>query len=209
MNENEKRLREALRAKAPYYQASDALRERVSSVEKFTPPHYSNPRRWTMFAGAMASVGALAFGLSVFFTTPSAQDRLMQDIISSHVRSIQVDHLTDVASSDQHTVKPWFSGKLDFSPPVIEQPGNNFALVGGRMDYIGQRNAAALIYKHNQHIINLTIWPEQGTNVNLHTSSDRGYHLVNWRQKGFTYWLVSDLDAMILREFAVALQNAS
>ncbi|MGB8339067.1 MAG: hypothetical protein WCD07_06395 [Burkholderiales bacterium] len=106
MSDNENRLREALRAKAPYYKASDALHDRVSSVEKFTVPPYSSPRRWTMLACAMASVGALALGLSLFFTTPSTQERMMQNIISSHVRSIQVDHLTDVASSDQHTVKP-------------------------------------------------------------------------------------------------------
>ncbi len=209
MNEDENKLSEALRTRAPYYKASAALRARIKETPTPSKWNFWSAQSLSIFAGAMAGVGALVLGLTLFFAAPSAQDRMMQDIISNHVRSIQVDHLTDVASSDQHTVKPWFNGKLDFAPPVIEQPGSGFELVGGRMEYIGQRNAAALIYKYNQHVINLTIWPEQGANADLHTSSDRGYHLLNWRKKGFAYWLVSDLDATKLREFAIALQNAS
>jgi anti-sigma factor RsiW len=209
MSDSENRLREALRARAPYFKASAALRDRITDAPRTAEWNFWSPQRLSMFAGALASLCALAIFLTLFFTLPSSQDQMLQDIISSHVRSIQVDHLTDVASSDQHTVKPWFTGKLDFSPPVIDLPEAGFALIGGRMDYVGQRNVAALVYKHKQHVINLTMWPQPGADVDQQASSNRGYQVVNWRQKGFAFWAVSDVEAAKLREFATALKTAA
>jgi anti-sigma factor RsiW len=209
VSDSEDRLKQALRARAPRYRAPDALRESVRAIGRPADRPSWNWPRWSLFAGALASACALALGLTLFFTTPSKHDRILQDIVSSHVRSIQVAHLTDVASSDKHTVKPWFIGKLDFSPPVKDFAEQGFPLVGGRMDYIDQKNVAALIYKHSQHTINLTVWPESNGDTNVQISSVRGYQVANWRKKGFVYWAVSDVEATKLREFASAISSAS
>ncbi|MBA3356983.1 MAG: anti-sigma factor [Pyrinomonadaceae bacterium] len=118
------------------------------------------------------------------------------------------NHLTDVPSSDQHTVKPWFDGKLDFAPPVTDLTAQGFPLVGGRLDYISNRPVAALVYQRRQHFINLFIWlstndSESGNKI----MTRQGYNLIRWNQSGMTYWAVSDLNLNELQEFAQAVQN--
>jgi len=117
-------------------------------------------------------------------------------------------HLTDVASSDQHTVKPWFKGQLDFSPPVRDLSGEDFALVGGRLDYVGDRPVAALVYQRRKHVINLFIWP---TNSDSATSTAaqtwQGYNLIHWAEDGLNYWAVSDLNAKELQEFVQLIRK--
>jgi anti-sigma factor RsiW len=128
--------------------------------------------------------------------------------VSAHVRSLMAEHLTDVASSDRHTVKPWFNGKLDFSPEVKDLAGDGYPLVGGRLDYIGRRSVAALVYQRGNHPINVFIWPEPDARGGGDgESSIRGYNVIRWRRSAMRYWAVSDLNPTELRELARDLQR--
>jgi anti-sigma factor RsiW len=118
------------------------------------------------------------------------------------------NHLTDVSSSDQHTVKPWFNGRLDFSPPVKDLTDRGFPLVGGRLDYLSDRPVAALVYRRQQHFINLFIWPvTSDPDGEKRIMTRQGYHLIHWTGAGMTYWAVSDLNVGELQEFVRILQN--
>jgi anti-sigma factor RsiW len=128
----------------------------------------------------MVTLRAVVWSGDLYLTLPSAQERLMEELISSHVRSLQVDHLADVISSDRNTVKPWFNGKLDFSPSIIDLTPQGFLLVGGRLDYLDGRTVAVLIYRHNQHPINLYIWPNTEKDTTPQVQSRKGYHLIRW-----------------------------
>jgi anti-sigma factor RsiW len=120
------------------------------------------------------------------------------------------NHLADIPSSDQHTVKPWFNGKLDFSPPVEDLAKHGFPLVGGRLDYLNNRPVAALVYRRDKHLINLFIWPSSGTSDSVVKSETRqGYRVFHWARSGMTYWAVSDLEQSQLQEFVKLLQNPS
>ena len=131
----------------------------------------------------------------------------MEDLISSHVRSLQVDHLSDVVSSDKHTVKPWFNGKLDFSPPVTDLATQGFPLVGGRLDYLDGRTVAVLIYRHNQHPINLYVWPSTDRDAAPQVQGRQGYHLIRWAAGGMVYWVVSDLATNELELFVRTVRS--
>ena len=159
---------------------------------------------------AVCSAGlSLSLYLNLYPSLPSAQEQLAEEVLSSHVRSLQVDHLSDVASSDQHTVKPWFNGKLNFSPPVADLAPQGFPLVGGRLDYLDGRPVAALIYRHNLHPINLYVWPGAGKNAPPQAQDRRGYHLVRWHSDGMDYWAVSDLATDELVSFAEILRTTT
>jgi anti-sigma factor RsiW len=131
---------------------------------------------------------------------------LAQEVLDSHVRSLMADHLFDVPSTDQHTVKPWFDGKLDFAPPVIDLAGDGFELAGGRLDYIDGRPVATTVYRRRKHVINLMMWPENGTSAVAATMRN-GYNLLHWREGGLEFWAVSDLNPQELREFATLIRS--
>lgn len=144
----------------------------------------------------------LAILLSLTFTRPSAQQRLAQEIVSSHIRSLMANHEMDVASSDQHTVKPWFDGKLDFSPPIKDLAAQGFPLIGGRLDYLNNRVVAALVFHRAKHVINLFIWPTTESNSEPAVATPiNGYNLIHWSRGGMTFWAVSDLNEKELMEF--------
>jgi anti-sigma factor RsiW len=157
------------------------------------------------FGGAGVALAACAvLAVSVVPAMQTAQ--LEQDLVAGHVRSQLVGHLTDVVTSDQHVVKPWFGGKLDFSPPVIDLADQGFPLVGGRLDYIGKRTVAAIVYRRGRHVINLFVWPGSGELGPAEAKPGDGYTLLHWTRGGMTFWAVSDVNEKDLQAFRQLLQ---
>jgi anti-sigma factor RsiW len=133
---------------------------------------------------------------------PAADQFLATQLIASHVRSLMANHLTDVASSDQHTVKPWLDAKLDFAPAVVDLSTDGFPLIGGRLDYLDNRPVAALIYGRRKHFINLFVWPAGSNTIGAaNAMSHQGYQLLHWVDSDFNYWAVSDVNANDLQTF--------
>jgi len=186
-------LRDGIRQQAPYYPVPELLQQRIiSKLKTFSPRHWFVPA---------FSAAALAASVMLYLATPSSQDMLMDEVVSSHVRSLMEQHLTDVASSDKHTVKPWFTGKIDFAPPVYDFAEQGYPLIGGRLDYIRHQNVAALSYHRNKHIINLFIIPSTATDAPIHASSRRGFNIVSWQKNNMAFEAVSDLNSQELEIF--------
>jgi anti-sigma factor RsiW len=202
----------AIRAEVPAFRAPDELRNRVrtalkSSAEVPASPR-PIPRGWRPLALA-ASLALVALGSWQLASTRSAGAALGEQVLASHVRSLMPGHLTDVVSSDQHTVKPWFNGKLDFSPPVYDFAEKGYPLIGGRLDYVGDRPVAALVYRRRQHFINVFLWPASGGSaVRPNATTRQGYHLLHWKTPEFAYWVASDLGLAELDEFARMLRES-
>ncbi len=204
-----RRLRSTVSAGAPYFRPAagfeSRLRSRLHAAAETKPDaaRFPRPLHWAGMAAAI-----LIAILSVTVMTNRRGPDLAQDVVAGHVRSLMAAHITDVPSSDRHTVKPWFNGKLDFSPPVGDFPDRGFTLAGGRLDYLANRPVAALVYHRRQHVINLFVWPAAGeSDASLRQTSQQGYNLLHWTHAGMSYWAVSDLNAAELREL-VALVNA-
>jgi anti-sigma factor RsiW len=158
-------------------------------------------RQWSF----VPSLAALAAALIIVLAPVRDRSPVLDEILSSHIRSLLVDHLTDVASSDQHTVKPWFNGKIDFSPPVVDLVSQGFPLMGGRLDYIDGRVVPVLVYKRNGHLINVFIWPGQPSAMAM--LSRDGYNIESWSRDGLTFWAVSDVSGADLSRFADAFSS--
>jgi anti-sigma factor RsiW len=157
------------------------------------------PLRWAGTGAFMAMAACLAFIMAV---RPDADDFLEQQLLADHIRSLQEGHLTDVISTDQHTVKPWFNGRLDVSPPVIDLVSDGFSLFGGRLDYADHHPVAAVVYRYNAHVINLFVWSSPQAVADAGgTSTQQGYNLRHWHTGDLQFWIVSDLNPAKLAEF--------
>ncbi|SFB75883.1 Transmembrane transcriptional regulator (anti-sigma factor RsiW) [Polaromonas sp. OV174] len=170
--------------------------------------------RWlTLGSGFVAGILASAVALQLLGGWPSsasAPQALSQEIVASHVRSLMAQHLFDIPSTDQHTVKPWFLGKLDYSPMVHDLSAAGFPLTGGRLDYIGGRPVAVLVYARGKHVINLYTWPDAGSALPPadRPASRQGFYLLEWTQFGMHFWAVSDVSPGELAEFAQQVRAA-
>jgi anti-sigma factor RsiW len=187
-------LRQAVRGDAPYFKAPDRLRARVRKALRAEGRRQA-PWTWVAIAASLGFAAALVWGIVLL---RPRDDRRVVDIVSSHVRSLMPGHLFDVTSTDQHTVKPWFTGKIDFSPRVKDLAAEGFPLVGGRLDYVDQRPAAVLVFHRRQHVINLYVWPSVEASGVFARS---GFNVLVWSDGGLGYWAVSDVNLGDLREF--------
>ena len=207
------RARELMRADL-YQRAPDDLRERVlarlRTAETATTPQPRMRWRFTSLRPPAFGFGlgaACAAAVMLLVLSPAEQS-LTEQVVAGHVRALQPGHLEDVPSSDQHTVKPWFDGRLDFAPPVRDLAGAGFPLKGGRLDYVGGRAVAALVYQRDKHIIDLFVWPAGSGAIAAPVSNERsGYNVVHWVQDGMNFWAVSDVEQNQLRDFAAVWQH--
>ncbi|HEV7926470.1 MAG TPA: anti-sigma factor, partial [Verrucomicrobiae bacterium] len=191
-------LKKTLKQDALYFTAPEELRRRIKSALP-SPINVVLPWKawnwnWLTTVMSVAAAACLALLLAVTQTRLSSEQSLAREVVSSHIRSLMANHALDVVSTDQHTVKPWFNGKLDFSPPVKNLTEQGFPLIGGRLDYVGGRSVAALVFQRNKHTINLFIWPVTEKNSNPTSSASiQGYNLIHWSDSKMSFWAVSDL----------------
>nr|WP_186405983.1 anti-sigma factor [Candidatus Accumulibacter aalborgensis] len=202
MDDDDHELSGLIRTHATRHRASPALDAAIRTeiaLQSAASRKRTRSPEWHWPAWGFAGVG-FAFGvlLTVLVVLLSGQavetDKLAAELVNSHVRALMVSHLTDVASSNRHTVKPWFQGKLDFSPAVQDLAEQGFILVGGRLDYVSGRPVAALVYRRHDHLINVFIWPGSG-NEGQQASTRQGFNLLHWHVDGMQYWAVSDAHA--------------
>jgi anti-sigma factor RsiW len=205
-------LREAVRGRTDYHAAPDALRKRIGALvaaQAAAEPSARSPAsdtapglkavlaRWFAWRPLVPALG-LAAGVIIatnLVLLPAREDsRIEQEVIASHVRATLAQRMIDVESSDHHTVKPWLSSRLDFSPPVYEPADRASALLGGRVDYIGGRAVATMVYRHQGHIVESYVWPATKAQAPAQFAEERGFHLAHWSRGGMAHWVISDLN---------------
>jgi anti-sigma factor RsiW len=206
------RAMRAAMADADLKQAAPAgLRGRIEASLPLPPPRVATPGRFfqptrrSFFGGFAAgtALSAAAAASLVFIAVRNDQERtIANEVVSAHIRSLQAGHLTDVETSDQHTVKPWFNGKLDVAPPVIDLTAQGFTLLGGRLDYVDGEPVASIVYRRRKHVINLFVAQRLGArHAGARTATIQGYNVRHWSEEGLDFWAVSDIDAEELAEF--------
>jgi anti-sigma factor RsiW len=200
-------VRTAIKDGAPYFQAPPNLQKRIRLyVQKASKPGHATPLgpwRLLAIAASLALVLIGGWGLVRVLSPRSDEPFVTRELLASHIRSQMLpEHRFDIASSNQHVVKPWFEGKLDFSPAVKDLTTRGFRLAGGRLDYLDNRPVAALVYYRREHLINLFIWPSApGSEAAPGTLTRQGYQLIHWTQASMNYWAVSNLNEAELQEF--------
>ena len=219
-------LAAGLRKHAAYRAAPAALRARIQSpVAEPVAPQKStggwrqlfgrfDARRWLpaggAVAGAVLATAVLTFTVTVEMAGVSQDQRMIDQLVSGHSRAVLTNHQIDVASSDQHTVKPWLSSRLDFSPGVTDLAPAGYPLLGGRLDYINDRSVAVLVYGHRRHVIDLFIWPDNASSAatGMRSFSKRGVNIVQWSESGMAFSAVSDVNTDDLKQFARGYASA-
>jgi anti-sigma factor RsiW len=200
-----------VREEAPRFKASPFLATRIRAALRAEKPAAGKIPWWHSLPTAWIYLGVAAvftlFAFAFFLSGSGTSTQLAREAISDHVRSLQVNHLMDIASTDQHTVKPWFAGKLDYSPQVIDLSPSGYPLVGGRLDVLDHRNVAAIIYQRRKHFINLFIWPADKSSLDKTFYEEDGYHVLEWTKSGMNYLAVSELGEKELREFTTMIQD--
>jgi anti-sigma factor RsiW len=204
-------VRTAIGAGSLRYSAPETLKKamRASLVqqdreERKIELRKTKPRWFQIQWPAIAATAAAVIVIGVLWMRPAA-NLTEREVVASHIRSLMANHLMDVPSTDQHTVKPWFAGKLDFAPPVKDLASEGFPLVGGRLEYIDSHAAAAIVYQRNQHVINVLLWPSGTGSGRLQSSAQQGYNVIDAVRNGMQYWVVSDLNRAELEQFTERL----
>jgi anti-sigma factor RsiW len=192
-----------LREQAPQFKPSPYLATRIRAALREEDTEKETWSSWLPLSWIYYGIGgAIALvAIALFFAMPKPSSQLARDAIADHIRSLQVTHLLDVASTDQHTVKPWFAGKLDFSPQVIDLTPSGYPLIGGRLDVLDHRNVAAIIYQRRKHFINLFIWPAATSPLGERAYEEDGYRVFEWSKSGMNYVAVSELGEKELQDF--------
>jgi anti-sigma factor RsiW len=166
-------------------------------------------RQWFQLGAAVAASAVVTWTATTLYYASAEDSLVTEQIFASHTRSVLTERLFDVASSDQHTVKPWLSSRLDFSPPVADLASAGFPLIGGRLDYVNGRRVAVLVYRHRQHWIDLFVWPETGPGVpKAREQAKNGFNVLRWNDSGLAFWAVSDVTGADLKQFAEAYASA-
>lgn len=194
----------AIRDGADYHAAPAGLAARLRASVPVAPQpivRRAPGSSWLKLAGSLAAVALVTWVIALGSLRPDADERIVQDVLGSHARATLASRLTDVASTDQHTVKPWLSARLNFSPPVTDLSAQGFALAGGRLDYIGGQPVATLVYRRRQHSIDVFVWPAQG-NAAERTITRDGFNVTHFARDGMTFWIVSDVNRNELGEFS-------
>jgi anti-sigma factor RsiW len=203
-------LQKSLTQASPGFGAPSRLRRNVrKALRREAKTMDDTSASWFGLTLASAAFAVLVFGLVLFHNSRVSGNAIVDEVIADHVRSLLATHLVDVPSSDQHTVKPWFNGKIDFAPEVRDFSAQGFPLVGGRLDYLHGNTVAALVYRRHQHPINVLVAPAPGRpDVSPTGLTRRGYNLVHWSKQQMDYWAVSDLNGGELRQLANYFSSA-
>ena len=203
-------MKRAMRAAQLRFTAPMSLRHSIERALPSAPPRLSNRRSILKgFAMGTAISNAVAASLVIAVLRTDQDQRMLDEVLSAHVRSLQGNHLTDVQTSDQHTVKPWFNGKLDLAPPVVDLTAQGFRLIGGRLDYLDGKTVASIVYRRRTHVINLFV--AQGTPSASHRAqleTMQGFNIRRWSAQGLEFFAVSDINADELQEFVEKFEVA-